>query len=177
MKYRNQTLINHLAERHLIKELYPTSVIVNETDVSFLLYNQSGQMVGYQIYNPNSTIKQSNIPREARYFTYTSGEEAAYWGGEFDFMKFDYLFIVEGVFDAARLHSLGHPAIAVLGCNPTKLKSFLLCLPHTIIVLADGDNAGKRLTRYGDSWALMPDGLDVSDVDETLLKMKIDGLI
>lgn len=175
--YKNQTLLDHLKERHLSTRLYPTSIIVNETDVSFLLYNQSGQMVGYQIYNPNTIIKQSNNPREARYFTYTSGEEAGYWGSEFDFMQFDYVFIVEGVFDAARLHSLGHPALAVLGRDPKKLRSFLLCLTQRKIVLADGDKAGKDLIKYGDSSAIMPNGLDVSDVDETTLISIIKSLL
>ena len=63
----------------------------------------------------------------------------------------DVLFVVEGIFDAARLTKLGHPAIATLSNKPTPdLLNFLQCLPRKIIAVCDNDSAGKSLAAFGD---------------------------
>jgi hypothetical protein len=157
-------LINHLESRHMDLSLYPNSVSVSGDLTTFYLWNLSGQLLGYQDYNYKSMIKQSNEPREARYFSYTS--RPAVWGLEFDMRGFDYVFLVEGVFNAARLHKAGCPAIAMLGSNPVDMKSFLKCLPQRKIVIAEDGKAGKMLIKYGDRYVQLLGNEDVGDLDE-----------
>ncbi len=128
-----------------------TEVIIDkESNVAtFLLYNLSGQLVGYQRYNPSESKKRDNA---GRYFTFVGSEgekkKLAVYGTESISPTVSYLFIVEGIFDCIKLHNGGHPAIAVLGNNQKILRSWLGILNKKIIAIIDNDAAGNQMKKY-----------------------------
>lgn len=167
------SLTDHLKGRGI--DPNKTRVIMDEDtgDSYFFLYNLSGQMVGYQKYNPDyEKTGQSNLsdPRMAKYFTWVSeegyGKKIAVWGLEsLDIMTDKFVFITEGIFDAARIQEAGYPAIAVLSNNPTdSLKHWLKTLPQKKIVIYDNDKAGKKLIGVGDYAYTVPSGKDANDL-------------
>lgn len=176
----------HISKHLMGRGVDPTKtrVIIDEEteDSYFFLYNLSGQMVGYQKYNPNYVkTGQSNLddPRMAKYFTWVSDEEKgkkiAVWGLEsLDVMKHEYVFITEGIFDAARIQEAGYPALAVLCNNPSdSLKSWLMTLPQKKIVIYDNDKAGRKLMKAGDFAYTVPSGKDANDLTPEEAKLFI----
>ena len=165
-------VVSHLKERGIDTNV--TRVIIDEKsgDVYFYLYNLSGQMVGFQKYNAEyAKTGQSNLsdPRMAKYFTWVTeegyGKSIGVWGLETT--KFDdkILFVTEGIFDAARIHEAGYPAIAALCNNPSEsLKSWISTLPQKKIVIYDNDAAGRKLKKVGDYSFTVPHGKDMNDL-------------
>jgi hypothetical protein len=162
--------LSHLTSRHLNTELY--SVIVNEDDdvATFLLFNLSGQVVGYQQYRPGATKEKRNDPRNGRYFTYITPDTLGVWGLETFLFKRDVLFVTEGIFDACRLHNLGLPAVAVLSNNPRGLHSWLHSLARTVVAVADNDKAGLALMKFGDKALVCDTGKDLGDMTDEEVK-------
>jgi hypothetical protein len=172
-EFEGEHISKHLISRGI--DPSKTRVIIDEEteDSYFYLYNLSGQIVGYQKYNPNYVkTGQSNLdnPRMAKYFTWVSDEEKgkkiAVWGLEsFDVMKDQYVFITEGIFDAARIQEVGYPALAILCNDPSdSLKSWLKTLPQKKIVIYDNDKAGRKLIKAGDFAYTVPSGKDANDL-------------
>ena len=165
-------IIAHLKDRGIDTE--QTRVVIDEKtqDVFFYLYNLSGQLVGFQKYNPNyEKTGQSNLddPRMAKYFTWVTeegkGKAIGVWGLETTDFRDEFIFVTEGIFDAARIQEAGYPAISVLCNNPSdSLKSWLATLPQKKIVIYDNDNAGKKLIKVGDFSYTVPSGKDVNDL-------------
>ena len=151
----------HLTDREVnIKnpQKYPV-FIDKEKDVAYFpLFNLSGKFVGYQRYNPKGTkgkesYKLSNSDK--KYFSYVTKENpekkvssiALYGLHTLD--NRSYVFIVEGIFDAMKLIKLGEPVVAVMANDPKKIKNFFFILQKKTIVIADNDNAGKKLKKLG----------------------------
>ena len=172
-EFEGEHISSHLKGRGI--DTSKTRVVIDEEteDVYFFLYNLTGQMVGYQKYNPNYVkTGQSNLdnPRMAKYFTWVSDEEKgkkiAVWGLEsFDAMSDEYVFLTEGIFDAARIQEAGYPALAILCNDPSEsLKSWLKTLPQKKIVIYDNDKAGRKLIKAGDFAYTVPSGKDANDL-------------
>lgn len=172
-EFEGEHISSHLAKRGI--DPSKTRVIIDEEteDSYFYLYNLSGQIVGYQKYNPNyQKTGQSNLdnPKMAKYFTWVSDEEKgkkiAVWGLEsFDAMSDEYVFLTEGIFDAARIQEAGYPALAILCNDPSEsLKSWLKTLPQKKIVIYDNDKAGRKLIKAGDFAYTVPSGKDANDL-------------
>ena len=178
-------IFSHLKGRGI--DTKKTRVIVDEqtSDVYFFLYNLSGQMVGYQKYNPlYKKTGQSSLddPRLAKYFNWVGdegdGKKIAVYGLESVDFKDKYLFITEGIFDIARVHESGYPGIAVLCNNPSdSLKSWLGTLPQTKIIIYDNDKAGKKLIPLGDYAYTVESLKDLNDLSPDDAKMFLDGII
>jgi len=166
--------IEHLKERGV--DVKKTRVIIDDEhgDVFFFLYNLSGQMVGYQKYNPKYPKTGQNKvgdPRMVKYFIWATredkGPKIAVWGLESTKFTDEYLFVVEGVFDAARIHEAGYPAIATLCNDPNEsMRSWLATIPQKKIVIYDNDenNAGLKLRSCGDYSYMVPSGKDMNDL-------------
>lgn len=178
------TIQDHLKERGIDPE--KTRVIIDNDDTYFFLYNLSGQMVGYQKYNPHYVkTGQSNLsdPRMAKYFTWVSDEDKfkkiAVWGLEsVNLMKDNFLFITEGIFDCARVHEAGYPGIAVLCNDPSdSLKGWLKTLPQKKIVIYDNDKAGQKLIKAGDYAFSVSVGKDLNDLSPEDAKSFLDECI
>ena len=148
--------------RHMVEErgLQPERyrVFADDETATFLLYNLSGQIVGYQRYRPGAS-KEGRNDEAFRYFTHRTDTmhhgnrrtlAIAAWGLESFAYRDDVLFLVEGIFDAVKLHNLGLPAIAVLANDPKHLAGWLRLLPRRLIVVADPDEGGAKLREFGD---------------------------
>lgn len=177
----------HLKKRGIDPE--KTRIIIDKEsqDVFFFLYNLSGQMVGYQKYNPNYPKTGQNTvsdPRMVKYYNYITEEERgrmiAVWGLESLKMTDKYFFIVEGIFDAARIHQAGHPAIAMLCNNPNEqTKEWLKTLPHTKIVIYDndGNKDSLKLKSCGEHSFTVESGKDMNDLTAEEAKIYCDKII
>lgn len=178
-------IVSHLKKRGI--DVNKTRVLIDEKtdDVYFFLYNFSGQMVGYQKYNPHyKKVGQNNLddPRLTKYFNWVSeegyGRKIAAWGIESLKFTDKYIFVTEGIFDIARIHECGYPGIAALCNNPSdSFKSWLATLPQKKIVIYDNDKAGKKLIPLGD-YAFSVDGhKDINDLSVDEAKIFIDSCI
>lgn len=144
-------LEEHLRERGMKPELYNLHLDEDEGLATFLLYNFTGQITGYHQYRPAADKTKKNHPREGRYFTYVKEGQDGFFGTEYEPHGYNQysksLYVVEGVFKASKLHSLGRRAIGVLGNNPKRMKPLfkILSQRYNLIALADNDDAGMKL--------------------------------
>jgi len=159
----------HLRCRHLIPERY-RAVWLAEGMATFGLWNLSGQLVGFQEYRPDKgkvrshDVSRAHVrfnPHDQRYFTKITPGAVAVWGLE-TYVYGRELFVTEGIFDAARLHRLNLPAVAVLTRAPEHLRSWFKGLGCPLTTVIDGDGPGESLAAFGDLVARMPDGQDAS---------------
>jgi len=155
----------HLKERDVPES---AAVIVAEEDnfAYFILYNLSGKIVGMQRYNPGGHKergKHRNRPKEElRYVTSVTRENsernipqlAMYGLHTLDERQF--VFVVEGVFDAVKLESVGVPVIAILTNAPKKFRNFFFALGKTIIVWRDNDKASEEMREIADFSVITP---------------------
>jgi hypothetical protein len=163
-----------------------TRVIISEDegDVYFFLYNLSGQVVGYQKYNPSYDKKgqKDSNDRRTKYYNWVTEEGRdrmiAVWGLESYDFKDKYLFITEGIFDIARVHQAGYPGVAVLCNDPSsQLRNWLATLPQIKIVIYDNDKAGKKLISLGDHSYSVETGKDLNDLSREDAKVFLDDII
>jgi len=154
----------HLKDRGL--DLKKSSAIIDKKSgiAHFILYNLSGQLVGYQRYNPLGSKKTGHNVGDGldKYYTYITKEgpkthKLAVWGLETLKQSDRLLFIVEGIFDAVKVHNAGYPCVAVLGNAPKILKSWFYVLPQKIIAILDNDSAGNVLGRMADKAVKVPE--------------------
>lgn len=155
---------SHLEERGINFDLI--TPVIAETGVSFYLYNLSGQIVGYQFYNPNGTKKLDQKKADKllmKYFTWVGGhkkdkdKKIGVWGLESYRLDCKRIFITEGLFDAAVFHNYGECAIATLCNDPSDyLLGWLRTLPQEKIVVADNDLSGNKLWSAGDRVVFPP---------------------
>lgn len=172
--YREQSLLrDHLISRGMNPSLY--KIQYGEGVVTFYLYN-GDKLVGYQQYNPNQTNKKCNHPRDSRYYTYLPKEVDGLFGLEQD-SGAGPIFVVEGIFKAAKLHRLGYNAVACLGANPKRLRSLFKIWKATrrVIAIGDPDKAGAQLVSLVGSGAISPADLDEM-LDSDVVKFVVDLL-
>ncbi len=156
----------HLRDRFVNLNLHRFLVDDENNMATALLYNLSGQLCGYQQYRPGADKTRRNDPREGRYYTYKTEGTLVVFGVETLHLTPGLVFVVEGMFDAARLSSRGFSALAVLSNNPNQdLKGFLKCLNRKVVVVYDNDAAGVKLAKFGHE-AVCLDSKDVGDASE-----------
>ena len=145
-------------------------IVDDEADVAtFLMWNLSGQLVGYQRYDPSGEkVHSHGRPQDdvgMRYYTYMGEENPdarkgrrrlGLWGLETLRVGQPMLFMVEGVFDAIRLHNLGLPAVATLTNDPRHLMNFIRTLSRRTVAILDRDASGSRLARFADEAHVVP---------------------
>jgi DNA primase len=145
-----ETVKQHLVNRHLDLDLHHPIIDEINRIATFYLYNLSEQIVGYQQYRPDGSKKKSNNPKEGKYFTYRRKDTHSIWGLESLSLSPNVVFLTEGIFDACRLTQFGYSALAVLSNNPSlDLRNWLMMLNRKVIVIADNDNAGRKLAKFG----------------------------
>jgi phage/plasmid primase-like uncharacterized protein len=148
---------------------------------TFPLYNLSGQLVGYQFYNPqgSKTVRQElGFDKKLfKYFPYITGpkfeKHLGVWGLESYHINAQYLFITEGIFDTVKIHNAGYPAIAVMSNDPRRdLKRWLMTLPQIIIAIADNDDnlSGNKLVKFANKSFKVPDPYkDLGDMPQNIV--------
>lgn len=162
-------LYKHLASRHLNFNLHRVWLDEVKQVATFPLYNLAGTLLGYQQYRPDGSKAVNNDPRDGKYFTRKpNNPEPSYWGVE-SWNLSNTLFLVEGLFDAARLTSLGYSALAVFTNNPgSNFRSFVSLVQklRPVVVVCDNDAAGLKLAKYGHTYTTLSSGKDVSEADK-----------
>lgn len=167
-----ESLRSHLLSRHLDLELHKPILSEEDYVCTFMLYNLSEQLVGYQQYNPLGNKKIFNSKSEGKYYTYKKLPTVAVWGVETLFAyREGPVFVTEGVFDAARMTEVGCAALATLCNNPPRdYRNWLMMLNRPIVVVADNDPAGKYLRRVGEYVEVCPDGKDLGDSSDEYVR-------
>lgn len=158
---------NHLKERHLNLDLHRPLLDKDLNIATFLFYNFSGQLVGYQQYNPNGDKRIFNSKIGGKYYTYRKQPTISIWGLESFYISDGPIFITEGIFDAARLTELNQTAFAVCSNNPPKdYKNWFKNLTRPVIAICDNDLAGLKLAKFGNSYEIVPDGKDLGEAPD-----------
>ena len=153
-------IVSHLKGREVEEgdSRFPVFVDKEKNVAYFPLFNLSGKWTGYQRYNPEGTKthKKDTKTDDEKYYTYVTRENpeknipqiSVYGLHTLD--KRPFVFITEGIFDAAKLIKLGLPALAVLMNDPKIMKNFFFAMQKKVIVIADKDAAGNKLRKLGD---------------------------
>lgn len=158
-------MLKHLRNRWFDPSRYRGVWIEPNISVTVAMWNTSGQMVGYQKYQPDAPRVHNNEV-DTRYHTWFGDYKVGVWGMETVVWDSGPLFLAEGIFDAARLHWHGLSAVAVIASDPKHLRSWFDCLPQQLIAVCDGDDAGRKLAKYGHTVIQMPKGQDVGSLSE-----------
>ena len=153
-------LVSHLASRDYTPDSLGSILSKESGVIYFLLWNLSGQLVGFQQYIPNAP-KSGNHPKDCRYYTYTTKVDSksipAIWGLHTYSLSTKRIFIVEGVFDAVKLHNIGECAIALLGNAGSKsVKQWLSLIRAEKISILDSDQSSNALKRLSNRWYVTP---------------------
>lgn len=160
----------HLMSRFMDIDLHRPAI--SQHVATFMLYNLSGQIVGYQRYNPSFPSafpgdgKQSNL-RDRRYYNYVTNGQIGIFGIESFHANVSCVFVVEGVFDACRLTQRGACAMAVLTNNPSSsMRNMLMCLGKPVVAVCDDDKSGIKLRKCGHYHETVHQGKDLGDCSE-----------
>lgn len=171
-------IVKHLENREIEIDnpKYPVFVDKNGGVAYFPLFTLTGKYVGYQRYNPKEIEK---------YYTYVTKENpeknisyAALYGLHTLERNKGYVFVVEGVFDAAKLIKIDEPVVAVLSNNPKHLKNFFIELGKKTIAIKDRDSAGSTLGNITDLSYTVPEGykdlgnMPISEVKKFIKSLK-----
>lgn len=177
-----QSILHNLLERGVDLSRVRVHLDTELNLASFMLFNLSGELVGYQRYNPNADKLKSNA-LDGRYYTYVIGEKKnkkiAVWGVE-NIDDTNILFITEGIFDAIKIQNAGYPVIATLSSDPKHLKNWLKLLNKTIIAVCDRDdnNTGNKLAKFADLSVLVPAPYkDVGEMPQEEVDLFIKGIL
>jgi len=135
----------HLKSRDVDITLHKPAIA--KDSATFICYNFSGQLVGWQRYSPNKKSMCSNDP-DGRYYTYRSSSHISIFGLETYNSNTKCIFLTEGIFDSTRLTKRGVTAFALLTNSPnSSMLNFLACLPQRIIAICDNDKGGDFLRK------------------------------
>lgn len=179
---------SHLRDRGV--DPLKTGVIVDEESntATFLIYNLSGQLIGYQYYNPNGekntaiarqhikTLKTdsdlASLKKYIKYYTriVDSQKGISVYGLETYERDSEFLFVTEGVFDCAKIHNAGFPAVATLtNAGSPELKTWFKILPQKIVAIYDNDDSGEVLKKLSDYSFPSPEGYkDLGDTPQEI---------
>ena len=165
------SIATHLRTRYLEPERYTTVYVSEEhRTASFLIWNLSRQLIGYQRYSPDFDKEKRNDEKYGRYYTYISPElpktMAGVWGLETYNYRSDVLCIVEGVFDAVRLHNRGIPAVATFTSNPKPIRNWLSLVPRRLVAIRDNDENDASKLQYFADVCYQTESKDLGDASE-----------
>ena len=174
-------IVDHLLSRGMDPEKHKIYIDKKLGVATFPLFNLSGQLVGYQQYNPAGSKKnRTNDKLLSKYYTYTTktmqtpnSHKLAVWGLESLDLRDDILFLVEGIFDAVKIQNAGYPAIAVLANDPKPIRGWLYTLGNRKIVsIIDNDEneSGKKLSAISHkSYEIQSPYHDVGDMPQDMV--------
>ena len=170
-------LRQHLLSRHFNLDLHRTLLDEELGVASFLLYNLSGQLVGYQQYNPRGDKKVFNNKLGGKYYTYRKQPTVCVWGVESLYQSTGPVFLTEGVFDACRMteRGVGQTAFATLANDPPRdYRNWLRSLHRSVVVVCDNDAAGRKLAKFGDFVEVVPEGKDLGEASDDYVRYLVE---
>lgn len=161
---RKTELERHLLNRSCDPSLYAVHLDHDAMVATFMLFAPAtGKLVGYQQYRPGapktSDAAAKGMERELlRYFTHDVEGELALFGTETLSMYDGPVYLVEGIFDAVKLHALGLACLAVLGNGAvpksgrkgSPLQNQLRAMNRRVVGVLDNDKAGEALAELCD---------------------------
>lgn len=160
----------HLIDRYVDLNIHKPHT--TNTSATFMLYNLSKQLVGWQRYSPLQPHLCSN-DLNGRYYTYRSAQQLAIFGFETYNINLSRIFITEGIFDAVRITRHHCCALALLTNSPnSSMLNLLSCLPNKITVIIDNDKGGELLykkTKSVTSSFITPPAKDLGECDEAFI--------
>lgn len=166
----------NLKSRHVQDGLYPVHIDEDEGVATFMLFDLSGALCGYQQYRPAAGKEKKNHPREGRYYTYRIEGRIPVFGLE-TWRWSKPLFITEGIFDCVRIHNLGYAGVAVLSNDPKHMRSWFRGTSRTILAVCDGGGDGIKLAKYGHRHVVCPDGRDLGEMSEAEVLRTVHSLL
>lgn len=139
---------DYLHDRYLNTTLHTAWVDEEENLVTLPIWNLAGQMLGYIRHRPTGTKASAlNDPKNSKYYTIMQKQTPTFWGLE-SWNLSNTLFLLEGVFDAARVTNLGYSAVACMS-NDMSLQSrkwmWLVRQQRPVVVICDSGAAGLKL--------------------------------
>jgi hypothetical protein len=149
------TIAQHLMDRHVDVSRYHVAIDEADRVATFLLFNQSGTLCGYQQYRPDCDKKRKNNPRDGRYYTYRTPGQIAVFGLE-TLDRRGPVFLTEGIFDTVRLHNLGLAGIGTLTNHPTHIASWLMASARRKVAVCDPGRPGELLAELADEVLVCP---------------------
>ena len=174
-------LRQHLCNRGLDFDKFDYRVSMTDSLAYFFLYNLSGQLTGYQKYNPDGekgfrASKKNDKTWKAKYYTYKTENTLAFYGA-YSYNVYKPLFLVEGIFDAIKIINNGASCFALLTSSPSKqMAGFLNTLPNKKYIIDDNAGHAKKTFRHVVAERLLPPSEygDVGDMpqDEVNLFLK-----
>lgn len=187
MKFKSY-IEQHLQDRGVIpyNPDFPVYIDKDKDVAYFPLFNLSGKFVGYQRYNPKGDKGKTSWKLDnddKKYYTYVTKENpdknisyiALYGLHTLD--KRNYVFIVEGIFDAVKFIKIKEPIIAVLANHPKYLKNFFKVLNKKVIAIMDNDDAGSKLKMLSDYNYIVPHPYkDIGDMTTSNVRSFINNI-
>lgn len=163
-------LKSHLLERKVNFDIHSPVLDLDNNIATFFLYNLTGQLVGYQQYNPQGDKKAFNDKSNSKYYTYRKTPTVTLFGLESYNKSSSVVFLTEGLFDATRLTFYGQTAFAALTNNPPKdYYNFLRSLSLPVVCVCDNDNSGQKLSKFGD-YVEVTNAKDLGDESEEYVR-------
>ena len=141
------------------------------------LMHLSGQLVGYQQYNPRGDKKVFNNKLGGKYYTYRKQPTVCVWGVESLYQSTGPVFLTEGVFDACRMteRGVGQTAFATLANDPPRdYRNWLRSLHRSVVVVCDNDAAGRKLAKFGDFVEVVPEGKDLGEASDDYVRYLVE---
>lgn len=167
-------IINHLKQRYMNLGIHKVWINEVESMACFPIWNISGKLTGYQNYRPLNPKAPNNDPHSGRYYTHRNKDEIGVWGMES--WKFSRtLFVVEGIFDAARITNHYGSCIALLSNNPsdaTKRWLWTVRQSRPVFSICDNGPSGKKLASLSHKSYTMQEG-DLGDSSEEFVRSVI----
>jgi hypothetical protein len=185
IRLKKCNLVDHLKYRKLNTDLY--NVFTNEEEMlaTFLLFNLSGQITGYQNYRPNESKQKKYHPKYGRYYTFLGAEnneqrlarnKIAVFGLETYHFNGP-LFLCEGIFDICRIHNFGLAGIATLSNDPKHLSGWLRSLGRPLVAICDNDSGGHLLSKHAHMCIKLDHCRDVGEMKDSELRILLKDFI
>lgn len=162
-------MLEHLKSRGLNPNLYE-GIGWDDERATIPLRTLDGNLRGMLRYNPAGDKKSKLTPR---YRMVNCKGRSVFFGVES--LAYDGpIYLVEGVFKAAKLHNLGFASLAVMGADVKhhagQLKIMLQI--RELVAIGDNDAAGEKLVRQVGKGFVSPKDLDEMTDEEVLWLLK-----
>lgn len=163
----------HLEDRFIRIDLHRPVLDYKNNVATFYIWNISGELLGYQKYNPLGDKKNKNSDSTGRYYSYGKKIKSTVfvWGIESLYQSDGAIFITEGIFDAARMTYVGKSALAMLSNDPPKSYwNFLSMMNRPIVAICDNDDAGKKLSKFANYTEIVTVSKDLGSAPESYIQ-------
>lgn len=156
----------HLISRQMNLDKFKPYLDYENNIATFMLYNLSNQIIGFQQYRPAAPKARKNHPRESRYYTYVQRNRLTLFGLETIYDS-NVIVLSEGIFDAADIANHGFASLATLSNDPTSdLKNWLSFLNRPVFAVCDSGKDGLKLSKFADDYIICENDFNSASLSE-----------